>query len=144
MRKNYFFILLLLPLFAFSQGKSFWTQTDNASIQQDKLLERKSTPIAYELFNLDLDAMKQLLASAPDRDLNIASEIVVQFPNGNGKMEDFEVYNASILERDFAANYPDIQSYVAVSRKFRNYHSFLNNYIWISCISEYHWENILH
>ncbi|WP_420573313.1 reprolysin-like metallopeptidase [Kordia sp.] len=61
--------------------------------------------------------MKQLLATAPDRDLNIHSEIVIQFPNAEGKLENFEVYNASIMEPAFAANYPEIQSYVAISRE---------------------------
>lgn len=117
MRKNYFFILLLLPILAFSQGKSFWKQTNNTSFQQEDLLERTSTPIAYDVYTLDINSLKQLLATAPDRDLNIGSEIVVQFPNADGKMEDFEVYNASIMEPAFAANHPEIQSYVAVSKE---------------------------
>ncbi|WP_053002304.1 zinc-dependent metalloprotease [Kordia jejudonensis] len=117
MRKNYFFILLLLPLIGFSQGRSLWYPTDETKIQQAELLERNSTPIAYDLFNLDLNTLKQVLADAPDRELNIPSEITVQFPVADGKMETFEVYNASVLEREFAANYPDIQSYVAVSRE---------------------------
>ncbi|QHI34939.1 Calcium-dependent protease [Kordia antarctica] len=117
MRKNYFFILLLLPILAFSQGKSFWEKTDNTGFQQEELLERKSTPIVYDVYNLDINSLKQLLAAAPDRDLNIGSEIVVQFPVAEGKMENFEVYNASVMEPAFAANHPEIQSYVGVSRE---------------------------
>ncbi|WP_430408280.1 reprolysin-like metallopeptidase [Kordia sp.] len=117
MRKNYFFILLLIPIIGFSQGRSFWQKTDEAKIQQADLLDRNSTPVAYDLFNLNMSALKEVLSDAPDRDLNIDSEIVVQFPTANGKMENFEVYNASVLDRDFAANYPEIQSYVAVSRE---------------------------
>lgn len=117
MRKNYFFILLLIPLISFSQGRSLWQQTDETKIKQADLLERNSTPIAYDLFNLDLNSLKHVLADAPDRELNIPSEITVQFPVADGKMETFEVYNASVLDREFAANYPDIQSYVAVSRE---------------------------
>ena len=117
MRKNYFFILLLLPILAFSQGKSFWKQTDNISFQQEDLLERNSTPSAYDMYSLDMNSLKELLAAAPDRDLNIGSEIVIQFPVAEGKMENFEVYNASVMEPEFAANYPEIQSYVGVSRE---------------------------
>lgn len=117
MRKNYFFILLLLPIIAFSQGKSFWKQIDNASFQQEDLLDRASTPIAYDVYTLEINSLKQLLSTAPDRDLNIGSKIVVQFPGAEGKMENFEVYNASIMDPAFAANYPEIQSYVAVSRE---------------------------
>lgn len=117
MTKNYLLILLLIPLLGFSQEGSFWQQTDESKIKQADLVERTSTPIVYDLFNLDLNSLKQTLADAPDRELNIPSEITVQFPVGKGKMETFEVYNASVLDRDFAANYPEIQSYVAVSRE---------------------------
>ena len=126
MRKNYFFILLLLPIIGFSQGKSFWKKTDKTSFQPDELLERTSTPVKYDLYTLDLNSLKQLLADAPDRDLNISSEIVVQFPGAEGKMENFEVYNASIMEPSFAANYPEIQSYVGVSRENTGINEALN------------------
>ncbi|MCH2193114.1 reprolysin-like metallopeptidase [Kordia sp.] len=117
MKKNYFLILMLLPMLGFSQGKLFWKQSNKTDFQPEELLERSSTPVVYELYTLDLNSLKQLLAAAPDRDLNIKSEIVVQFPGAEGKMENFEVYNASIMEPTFAANYPDIQSYVAISRE---------------------------
>ncbi|MFK7747386.1 MAG: reprolysin-like metallopeptidase [Kordia sp.] len=117
MKKNYFLILMLLPLLGFSQGKSFWKQTKNTNFQQEELLERASTPSVYDLYTLDVHSLKQLLADAPDRDLNIKSEIVIQFPGAEGKMENFEVYNASIMEPSLAANNPDIQSYVAISRE---------------------------
>mgnify|MGYP003682993909 CR=1 FL=1 len=117
MRKSYFFILLLIPILGFSQGRSFWQKTDNTKFSQDELVERTSTPMVYDIYTLDFASLKQLLTAAPDRDLNIASEIVVQFPGAEGKMENFEVYNASIMEPEFAANYPNIQSYVAVSRE---------------------------
>jgi subtilisin-like proprotein convertase family protein len=117
MRNNYLLLLLFLPMMAFSQGKSFWQATDNTNFQPEELLERTSIPSVYDTYTLDLDALKQLLAAAPDRDLNIPSEIVIQFPATDGKMENFEVYNASIMEPSFAAQHPDIQSYVAVSRE---------------------------
>jgi subtilisin-like proprotein convertase family protein len=116
MIKNYLIALLFIPILGFSQGKSFWQQTNENTIKNEQLLERSSTPASYELFKLDFNAMKQLLVSAPDRALNTPSNVIIQFPVGNGELEDFEVYNASVLERDFALNNPDIQSYVAVSK----------------------------
>jgi hypothetical protein len=117
MRNNYLLLLLLLPIFAFSQGKSFWKTSSDTNIQPEELLERTSFPSVYDTYTLDLTSLKQQLAAAPDRDLNIQSEIVIQFPGATGKMENFEVYNASIMEPSFAAQHPDIQSYVAVSRE---------------------------
>jgi len=117
MRKNYFFLLLILPLLGFSQGKLFWQSTNSTDFQPEELLERSSIPSEYDTFTLDFNAIKQLLADAPDRSLNIQSEVIIQFPVAEGKMENFEVYNASIMEPSFAAQHPDIQSYVAVSRE---------------------------
>ncbi|MEM6719633.1 MAG: reprolysin-like metallopeptidase [Bacteroidota bacterium] len=117
MRKNYFFLLLLVPIMGFSQGKLFWESTDYTDFRPEELLERTSIPTEYETYSLELNSLKQLLAAAPDRDLNIQSEIVIQFPGAEGKMENFEVYRASLMEPTFAAQYPDIQSYVAISRE---------------------------
>ncbi|MEM6685359.1 MAG: reprolysin-like metallopeptidase [Bacteroidota bacterium] len=117
MKNNYFLVLLLLPILSFSQGKLFWQPTDNTNFRTEELLERTSFPTVYDTYTLDLATLKQQLTAAPDRDLNIESEIVLEFPVANGKMEEFEIYNASIMEPSFAAQYPDIQSYVAVSRE---------------------------
>lgn len=117
MKKIYIYILLILPFLSFSQGKSIWIKADDTKINQETLIDRNSTPTDYELFNLDLVAMKQILSNAPDRDLNETSDVILHFPSANGKMEAFEIYNASILEKEFASAHPDVQSYVAVSKE---------------------------
>ncbi|MBQ0787672.1 MAG: hypothetical protein KBT69_09235, partial [Oceanihabitans sp.] len=117
MIKKHLIVLFFLPMLSFSQGKSFWKESNDTNFNQDQLLERKSTPSVYDVYTLDFNGLKQLLSDAPKREANISSEIVIQFPNAEGKMENFEVYNASILDSELARNHPEIQSYVGVSRE---------------------------
>ncbi|WP_452226148.1 reprolysin-like metallopeptidase [Lacinutrix cladophorae] len=117
MIKNYLFFLLLLPIIGFSQENSFWQKVKNTNIKQEQLLERKATPSVYDVYTLDVDGLKQLLASAPDRGLNVNSEVIVQFPVTDGKMENFQIFNASVMDSELAANHPEIQSYVGVSKE---------------------------
>lgn len=116
MIKKYLIVLFFLPLISFSQGKSFWKVSNNTNLNQDQLLERKSTPSVYDIYTLDLNGLKQLLSEAPKRDLNSSSNVVIQFPGAAGEMENFEVYNASILDSELAIHHPEIQSYVGVSK----------------------------
>jgi len=115
MKKIYILTLILLPLVGFAQNKSYWTKTNTSRVQQDKLLKRNSAPSNYDIYNLNLDALKQNLQNAESRSSNVASNVTIQFPNAEGEMESYQVYNASILEESFAENHPEIQSYVGIN-----------------------------
>ena len=115
MKKIYILILILLPVIGFAQNKSYWTKTDASKVQQGKLLKRSSAPSKYEVYNLNLDALKLNLQNAVSRSSGSSSDVFVQFPNAKGQMENYQIYNASIMEEGFAENYPEIQSYVGVN-----------------------------
>jgi chitodextrinase len=67
------------------------------------------------LFDLDLSALKNLLANSPKREASkITSNTIITLPNGEGKMESFKVYENSVMAPELAAKYPEIKSYVAV------------------------------
>ena len=42
---------------------------------------------------------------------DVSSDTFVAFPNAEGEMERYEIYEASVMEPDFAAQHPEIQSY---------------------------------
>lgn len=118
MKNNYFLLIMFIPLFLLSQekGRTFWTPTDNSNIKDTELLKRSTTPSVYTLYNMDFESLKNELRDAPDRDLGVESNTYISFPNKDGKLERYQVYNASVMDKDFAINYPDIQSYVGINK----------------------------
>ncbi len=57
--------------------------------------------------------MKNALAKAPKRlAAGEKSEVIISFPNSDGRMESFKVRENSNFTPELAAKYPDIKSYV--------------------------------
>ena len=113
--KKIYFILLIIPFLGFSQEKSLWSKTNVDKINKSLLVDRNSTPVKSDIYNLDFQGLKNTLNSAISRKSNSISEVYVKFPNASGKMDRYQIYNASIMEPEFAAKYPDIQSYVGIN-----------------------------
>lgn len=111
MKNNYILLLvIILPLFNFSQGKSFWTKTESSRFSQNQLVERSSTPAKYAVYNLNIEALKNTLNSAVNRSSNVTYNVYVKFPNADGEMERYQIYNASNMEPEFASRHPEIQA----------------------------------
>ena len=109
-------ILLLFSLVVFTFGKGYaqqlWRNVTSNEIASQEQLERDSNPTAYKLFSLDLDAMRTKLAAAPSRFSGQISNVIVTFPNVQGELEKFRIYEASVMHPELAARFPQIQSYV--------------------------------
>lgn len=108
-------VILLLALFVLSLGNGYgqelWRNVSDQEITQEKL-ERDSNPTDYKLFALDLPALQTALAAAPSRFAGQLSNVIVSFPNPQGQLEKFRIYEASVLHPELAAQFPGIQSYV--------------------------------
>ena len=107
------FTLLVLSSMAIAQnGNSLWkssTATTKAKTVIGARLPHK------KLYDLDLNALHELLAASPKRSLNgFKSNTLILLPNADGNFENFRVYENSVMEEELAANYPEIKSYVAV------------------------------
>lgn len=99
----------------FSAGyaqNAMWDRADGKSIPQSALMDRVSVPSQYHLFSLDLPALKAKLATAPLRGSKQSSSVIVQFPDGNGQLKSFKIYEAPVMQPGLAAKYPDSKSYV--------------------------------
>ncbi|TRX38676.1 T9SS type A sorting domain-containing protein [Flavobacterium sp. ZT3R18] len=96
---------------AFAQGGSYWkatSKTNGASIAVNKTSLNNA-----RLFSLDINGLKQTLASSPKRsELSKVSKTIVSFPNENGQMENFRILEAPNMDPALAAKYPDIKAYV--------------------------------
>lgn len=78
--------------------------------------EEKSIFPQKNIFNLDVQTLKNVLKNTPKRDVSSkTSNVVITLPTVDGKMEQFEVYENSNLAPELAAKFPEIKSYIAVS-----------------------------
>ena len=103
--------LLVVCSVSFGQNvNSIWkSSTKNTN---SKSINKTDLPLIH-LFDLDVNTLKNNLASAPKRDTKSSSNIIISLPNGAGKMERFRVYENSVMDPALAAKYPEIRSYVA-------------------------------
>lgn len=103
---------LAISYFATGQnGDSFWTKAQNKSTAE--IVQNKKTIQNPELFELDIAKMKQTLSHVPKKaDLNHKSNTILSFPNAEGNLENFRIFEYSVMDPDLAARYPEIKSYV--------------------------------
>jgi subtilisin-like proprotein convertase family protein len=91
---------------------TIWDKADGKNIPQSALLNRASVPSQYQLFQLDLPGLKTQLAAAPMRSSKLSSAVIVQFPDGNGVLKNFKIYEAPVMQAGLSAKYPGMKSYV--------------------------------
>ncbi len=109
MKSILFFVLAAFAM-ANGYGQNIWRNVNAGQIIAEKC-PRDSHPSAFELFSLDLDALKSQLAAAPSR-LQTQSNVIVAFPNPQGQIEKFRIFEAPVLHEQLTARFPDIRSYV--------------------------------
>ncbi|MBA4152757.1 reprolysin-like metallopeptidase [Flavobacterium sp.] len=99
--------------FSFAQEKnSFWKASTLKSTSE--LLESKMQLPQNNVFELDVNGIKNALSTSPQRFANSKGGTIISFPNAEGAMERFSVYENSIMAPELAANYPEIKSYIGI------------------------------
>ncbi len=112
--------LLLLAIFTFSFGfaqNPLWKKTSEENTLLLNKMERASSPRKFELFSLNLGLFKTQLQQAPLDALNIPSNLIISFPNPNGVLEEYRIFEAPIMEKGLSDKYPDLKSYSGRSIK---------------------------
>lgn len=114
MKKLFCTTLLLLTIaIGFAQGKNdLWKKSN--SFEAFKKTPKNHLP-QKNIFKLDLLNMEKMLNKAPKRaNVNITQHLIISLPNGEGVLENFKVFENSVMEPELAKKYPNIKSYVAV------------------------------
>lgn len=112
-RKLLFTAGVLFSGLLFSQ-KNYWKPVagiDNKAAVYDKT----STPLKYKLYKLNTEQIKADLANAPKRFSNNES-LVLKFPTAEGKLVDYVIQEASVMDPVLQAKYPNIRSYVGYEK----------------------------
>lgn len=96
-----------------AQNKNdLWKKGNSSEIS--KRITKTDLPQS-NIFELDLTTIKKMLDTSPKRDnFNTTSNLIITLPNGEGKLENFKVYENSVMAPELAAKYPEIKSYMAI------------------------------
>ncbi|MDQ8140707.1 reprolysin-like metallopeptidase [Chryseobacterium sp. CFS15] len=111
MKKQLLVIGMLVSGISFAQTDRLWSESSRKT--NSEIFENKSTINNPKIYSLDIDGLKNALAKAPKRlAVGEKSDIIISFPNSDGKLEHFKVRENSNFDPQLAAKYPDIKSYV--------------------------------
>ncbi len=113
-RKLLIVALLATTSLSFAQNKSaLWNATTKKSNMVP--LEARMQLPENHLFDLNLTTLRSSLTNAPARIANGRnSNTIMAIPNAEGVMENFRVYENSIMDPALAARYPEIKSYIGI------------------------------
>ncbi|MEO8151151.1 MAG: reprolysin-like metallopeptidase [Bacteroidia bacterium] len=115
MKKNYFLTLVLAGVLfnvsAQQAPQALWN--DQAKPATAEQANRTWLPLHYRYVHLDIAAMKNILATAPD-ELNTAiknSTFIIELPMPDGGFQSFKIVYSPFMHRDLAAVYPGIKTF---------------------------------
>ena len=120
MKFNFYFILHFclfgsLPLWS-QNATNFWTSIKENTIAE-ALDQRNIVPNLYHTKHLDRSAIATYLTTAPTESEVLQGEkgLLLDVPNINGEIMQFEVWEAPMMHQDLAAKFPSIKTYAGHS-----------------------------
>ena len=114
MKKTLLFLLItiLFSTNSFSQAQ-IWSKSSTERVEYKEKLERASMPTDFQVYALNMAALKSQLQQAPSEDNFVGrSNVIIQFPSADGTLGNYRVYESSVMHPDLAARYQDIKTYV--------------------------------
>lgn len=101
--------LMIASSMAISAQEALWSSIEGASrIQRSRSVQRRSFPQQFKLFALNRQGLDQRLFSVVDRP---GQPTIISLPNSDGRLEEFELFEASNFDPALQAQYPEIRSF---------------------------------
>lgn len=94
-----------------AQKESVWNKVNRSEVSRYTKVRTDLNEETEQYFSLDVATFKQSLVNAKDK-FSGQNGVVVEFPNRNGEIEQFNVWENSNMEPDFQAQFPQIRAYV--------------------------------
>lgn len=105
-------MIIMFSNLSFGQG-NLWVKVSEEKLKSSVKMDRDAHPSKYQLFHLDFNAFKQLLLSAPMENSTLSSNLIVQFPDFEGNLKNYKVFEAPVMEKELSDKFPTIRSYSA-------------------------------
>jgi subtilisin-like proprotein convertase family protein len=107
-----FFVCFFASLSYSQNKKAIWNKVSEKELNRESLMS-KSVSKKAKYYSLDINELKTKLKTAPKRSANNqVSQLVVDFPDENGKMNQYRIKEASIMAPELQSKYPELQSFV--------------------------------
>ncbi|WP_299108524.1 reprolysin-like metallopeptidase [uncultured Winogradskyella sp.] len=115
MNKHYFIktaivFILLFTLSASSQNSNeLWSSVSETKAIQSEQVFRKISLKTEKFFKLNLEELKNTLQNVGDREHQ--GNTIIAFPNSNGELNNFRVFETPMMESELQAEYPNTKTY---------------------------------
>ncbi len=111
MKYKFILLTIFITSISFGQSRNFFTSSSPYDLH-DNIIEYNSTIKAYKTFHLDVNALKDFLADAPHRFDGVQSSIKASFPDADGKLHTYEIYEASSFAEGMRNKFFNIKTFV--------------------------------
>lgn len=102
------FLIIASSMAVFGQS-AVWSLIEGASrIPANRSVQRVSFPEQFKVFGLDREGLEQSLFSVVDRP---GVPTIISLPNADGRIEQFELFEASNFDPELQAKFPNIRSF---------------------------------
>ncbi|EDP72761.1 hypothetical protein FBALC1_16707 [Flavobacteriales bacterium ALC-1] len=115
MKKNYFIktVILVIACFSFSLGaqnsNKFWTSIDETKAKQSEQVSRKISLTTEKFYQLNIESIKTAIANVGNRENK--GNTVISFPNSEGELNRYQIFEASVMDPELQAQFPNMRSY---------------------------------
>ena len=112
MKKFLLLVVFILSFnFSFSQRNNSWKLFENNKAVTSEKIRKTPYSVNQKLLEFNAIQFKQSLATVPQRSSGQAGT-VIQFPNSNGELEKFQVWESSNFDPALQAQFPEIRAYI--------------------------------
>ena len=112
MKKFLLLVVFILSFnFSFSQRNNSWKFFENNKAVTSEKIRKTPYSVNQKLLEFNAIQFKQSLATVPQRSSGQAGT-VIQFPNSNGELEKFQVWESSNFDPALQAQFPEIRAYI--------------------------------
>ena len=115
MKKKLFLIVSIMFVIINSYGQNFWKKVNEENLKTSSKVDRAAIPNNYQVFSLDIDGIKTQLSKTKLNTSRLVSDVILSFPNAEGKLEGYRIYEAPVMEAELSAKLPNIKSYIGKS-----------------------------
>lgn len=111
--KKILLILIFSGIMAYSQ-EPLWTEIHEERLVHLEKVERGTQVLRHKVFKLNTTKLKSALNTAPHRESDQESSLILSFPDAHGKLQDYIVYEAPIMHTELSHKHQNIKSYIGI------------------------------